>query len=149
MHIHPALSAFPFALLTMVVSLEVYGLVRPEKRPHRTILINLAAAVLFTAGAFFSGYYARESASQAFSIPDEIISFHHTIGRLLLLLIGPCFGLALICEHGPVNPRLFRALYLAILLTCFLLVLYTGFLGGNLVFSHGAGVSVAPQVLSQ
>ncbi|MBN8550775.1 MAG: hypothetical protein J0M12_15785 [Deltaproteobacteria bacterium] len=140
-HLHPPLTAFPLALISVATLLEIWCMIRPSSACRAAIRINLILAAVFVVAAFFSGYWASDSANQTFIVSDETIRQHHNAGRLLLFLIFPCAALEFLSAHATHNPKLFRALYLIALVVCFGLVVYTGLLGGRLVFLEGAGVS--------
>ena len=142
-NLHPPLVAFPVALLSVVVFLEVMAAWRPFSWIRSVISVNLVLAAAAVLVAFFSGYQASELADQTFQVPDDQISWHHAIGRMLLFVIWPCLALGLLYPRARYNRSVLRAGYLFLLLCCFALVLYTGFLGGELVFKFGAGVSAS------
>lgn len=139
-HIHPSLAAFPFALITAACLLEGLTVFYAPFGLRSTIKINLILAAVFVIFAFFSGYLAEESASVTFKIDHEKIEFHHLIGRLLLFAIIPCAALCCISDIATGHRVVLRGAYLVLLLLCLSLVLYTGYLGAELVFRQGAGV---------
>lgn len=139
--LHPPLSAFPLALITVVTLLEIIHIFYRSPNLLYAIRINLALAAVFVIAAFFSGYSASESASQTFQVGDQVIAWHHSWGRLLLFFILPTFILNLISSSAKQNKKVWFGLYYLLLLSCQSLVIYTGYLGGQLVFLHGAGVS--------
>lgn len=141
---HPVLSSFPFALLSVCVLLEMCSFFRADQRLQFVIGINLSLAGAGALAAFFSGYQAAELANQSFSVADELISQHHSYGRLLLFAILPCLALKYFSLRASFNKRGFRYAYLGFLAISFGLIIMTGFLGANLVFAHGAGVKLAP-----
>jgi uncharacterized membrane protein len=111
------------------------------------LLYLLAFAILGVTAAFFSGYQANELANQTFKVDDAAISLHHSLGRWLLLLAIPLGGLGITAEIATQGKQVFRGLYLFCLFISAGLVLVTGYMGGELVFKHGAGVYAvsAPQ----
>ena len=141
--LHPPLSAMPLGLIVLAAILEVYYILRPSPMVAYAIGINLVAAAIFSLAAFFSGYSAAETANRTFQVTDQAISEHHTFGRLLLFAIIPCAALKIISAIATHNKAIFRGFYLVFLVLSLSLVLYTGYLGGRLVFVHGAGVSAA------
>lgn len=147
LNLHPPLTAFPLALIVLVVALEIYSWFRGEdwRKPIEFVLVLTVVAV---AAAFFSGYQASDGADQTFLVPDEPISRHHTAGRFLLFLIVPCAALRFVATRARFNARGFTVAYGVVLAICLGLVIYTGYLGGELVFIHGAGVSAAPEFLA-
>lgn len=140
---HPPLSSLPFALLGVIGFLELANLLRRSDTLRAAITVNVVLAALGTVLAFFSGYQASELADQTFKIPDDAISLHHACGRALLFAVLPCAAVRIISERATHALGLFRALYYISLAISLSLVVYTGYLGGKLVFEHGAGVSAA------
>lgn len=140
-NLHPPFSAFPLALLVVAATLEVISFFKPSAALRSAIRVNLVFAVFFVAAAFFSGYWASDAANQTFTIADDVIRKHHSVGRLLLFMILPCAALEILSARASHHPKVFRVLYLLSLLFCLGLVVYTGYLGGRLVFVEGAGVS--------
>jgi len=146
-NLHPPLTAFPLALLVLVVALEIYSRCRGAdwRKPIEFVLVLMVIAVV---AAFFSGYQASDGADRTFLVPDEAISRHHTIGRFLLFLSVPCAALRFVATRARYNARGFDAAYGIVLVICLGLVVYAGYLGGELVFKHGAGVYAAPESLA-
>lgn len=138
--LHPPLTAFPVALLTLVVIFEGIALARPAPGWRHSIEVLLVLAVLAVAAAFFSGYQASDRANQTFTIADEVIAWHHVMGRALLFAIVPCAALRFVAARARFNRTGFYTAYGFALALCLGLVAYTGWLGGELVFEHGAGV---------
>lgn len=139
-NLHPPLSAFPLALIITAGILELICFWKNSPTLRAAIRVNLLFAVLFVAATFFTGYRASELANQTFTIADDVIRAHHSVGRLLLFLIAPCAALEVLSTRATHNPKVFRILYLIFLAVCLGLVIYTGYLGGRLVFVEGAGV---------
>ncbi len=138
--LHPPLTAFPLVLLCAVATLELIDLLQNNSRSEtaaRVLLVFYAVAIL---AAFFSGYGAGEGASQTFQIKDEAISVHHSVGRILLFLSLPLLGFKFASGTASTMGRVFGVLYGICLVLCIALAMYTGYLGGKLVFEHGAGV---------
>ncbi len=144
-NLHPPFSAFPFALFVATILIELVSLGRSS--PHLTTAakISLMGAAIGTVLAFLSGYEASEIANQTFTVSDEIIAEHHNIGRLLLFSALPCLALRILLDKARFYVRTLRFIYAILLLTCLGLVTYCGYLGGELVFGHGAGVRADPQ----
>lgn len=139
---HPVLTSFPFALLSCVLVAELLVLFWPKPFAGIATLWVLVCSILGTLAAFFSGYQASDLANASFVVSDSLIENHHSWGRLLLFAIFPCLALKYAAVNAKYSRNFFKASYLVLLVTCWLLALYTGYLGGNLVFKHGAGVRV-------
>lgn len=100
----------------------------------------LVAGAVSVILAFFSGYSASEYADQTFQVSDDLIGLHHTMGRLLLFMVLPSVALKILSSRAQFGRGAFRGFYLGVLIMCVGLVIYTGYLGGQLVFGYGAGV---------
>lgn len=137
MNLHPFLSAFPPVLIIQAFVCELILLRAADREFWKKVgRYTLVAALIFTAAAFFSGYFAAEDASQTFNVSQDVIANHHNFGRLLLFALIPVTLFSFLRDD---SCRL-NLLYLFFLAAALALVLYTGWLGGNLVFRHGAGV---------
>ena len=137
MNIHPPLTAFPVALLVvsfLAALFEAYG----YKQLKIVARVNLLIGAIFLVGAFISGYQGSEFASGTFKVANETIDFHHTIGKLALLALVPVLSLLFYYERS----KILKVFYLFFFALEVGLVLYTGYLGGELVFRHGAGVTL-------
>lgn len=137
---HPPLTAFPFALICIVAILEILSLFSNSELFRKAIFVNLCATLLSVIAAFFSGYQA-----DSLFITDDAelrsrIAFHHNIGRLLLFSVIACVAFYYASIRASYNKTFFSFAYYFLLFLCFCLVLYTGYLGGELVFIHGVGV---------
>jgi len=138
--LHPPLSSVPITLLVLTLLLDVAHVFLPRGELSHVARVLLVLAALATLAAFFSGYPASDLANQTFVVPDDAISAHHTAGRLLLILVGPCLALRWLSERATHARAMFTGGYAILLTMCVGLALYTGHLGGELVFAHGAGV---------
>lgn len=139
-HLHPPLSAFPFALLTVVVLLEIGRMLGLIKNGEGVVRVNLLIASLASIATFFSGYYSGSQSSVTFKVDESALTSHIAAGRIVLLSLFPCLACYFITQMNPVNPKPFRVLYLLFLFVAYSAVLVSGYLGGELVFQHGAGV---------
>lgn len=144
MNLHPVLSSFPLALLCLTIIFEVLNRSHYRGSLEITAKIAITLAAISIGAAFYSGYGAAENADQTFRISDDVISSHHSMGRLLLFSVIPCALLRYFTASATYGRRVFDAIYLILLAATFGLVIATGFLGGELVFRHGAGVFAKP-----
>ena len=140
LYLHPPLTAFPLALLVTAAALEAMHLYKRKIIFNKIGKYTVIIASIFTGLAYLSGYPASESANRTFLVSDEAISWHHTMGRVLLITTFVCSAFAIVESKAKYYVRTFRVLYLIFLIASLLMVLYTGYLGGKLVFEHGAGV---------
>lgn len=141
MNLHPPFSAFPFALLLLASIAELVALVRPSPVTRRIAVWNLIAGSVGVALAFFSGYQAAETFQQRFVVDESLVQFHHLTGKVALISVVITLALRWAAEGALFYRRTFFGLYLAALTVTLGVVVYTGYLGGELVFTHGAGVT--------
>ena len=140
--LHPPLSSFPFVLTTLVVLSEVTALITGKNIYARAAHLLLALCIVISVGTYYSGYFAAESASRSFSVPQTAISQHQAVAQGALIALAVTVLLSYL-RHVAVQGRLgFQLAYGLSLLASYTLVLYTGYLGAELVFSHGAGVEI-------
>lgn len=140
MNFHPFLSAFPVVLINLAFFAEIFIIFSKDNSNWRWLSrLLILLSFLFTAAAFFSGYFAAESASQSFVVSPEVIAIHHNWGRALLFLLLPTLIFSYLREDRLVFAWIFRIL----LVLAWSVTLYTGYLGGDLVFSKGAGVTAS------
>ena len=144
---HPPLSGFPIVLVCTLALLEAIR--ARSKNPadwQRTLSFVVLLLMTFVPLTYFSGYFGADYAHSQFTVPDEAILQHQLWAKCALFIsIGMTliYVLAFVAEkEKPHVAKLLLRVY-RIFLICLLAVLIrTGFLGGNLVFSHGAGVHV-------
>lgn len=148
MNPHPPLAAFPAVLLTLVLGAEIasYLILRDELR--RFAKLSLWALALFTPLTYISGYWGVDHANASFTVPEQAIAQHQASAKLFLLTMVPLCIVALLQnlvvegDGAEKKKRVIRGFYLALLLLCGACGFTTSYLGGSLVFSHGAGVLV-------
>ncbi len=139
-NLHPVLTTFPLSLICVVVVFEAYAIARKSASFNSAINLTLGLALVLAVAAFFSGYYARELAGELSPVLSNHVATHHQFGRLMLFAIFPCVALRFISEKAKYYKRGFRITYLVALMITLALVIYTGYLGGVLVFKQGVGV---------
>jgi uncharacterized membrane protein len=141
--IHPILSGVPASFLFFLIVSEILPFTRFQ--PFATT-VRWIAVIALASGcslAFISGYQASYLAGDISEQANEVLSQHHTFGKLLFinsLLLLTALVLGRVATRGKVWVQ--RLYYFSALLEVFLLIL-TGRLGGALVFEHAVGV-VAP-----
>lgn len=141
--LHPPLSGMPLAFIALLVVVEVMrclGAWRERLCVTRTILI--LSVVVSTVCAFLSGYQASSPLGDLSVEVQDALGQHHAYGRLLLinsLLMGAFSWIAARAVHGK---KAMASLYLVTLVIQLGLTLWTGYMGGSLVFDRGLGVAV-------
>lgn len=148
MNPHPPLSSLPFPLALLLTAIELliicgYNLEQTKK----IILLALALSLPLT---YFSGYWGSDFANLSFTVPESEILKHQGYAKFALFLFFPLLLIPLLIavSESSATARVrytLKLLYRALLLAFTSCLLYTSFLGGELVFSHGAGVRVSPQ----
>lgn len=138
---HPMLVHFPIAYLLAAVATELLALRRPGETLHR------ATASLFAAGVAFGWLAAGAGVLAYVTVPAHteeghyLMYWHLSLG-LVMLILFTCISIARWRRRTNVatNPQLIAALFGAVLL------MITGYLGGSIVYRHGAGVD--PRILA-
>lgn len=144
---HPFFTAFPIALLSAAVLFELLAL---GFKRHRGALrvasfANLLLLIPLALLALFSGYSAGDVASVTFKVPESALAAHQFWGRMLVFSLIPLIIVRSVIALNSSVVMLW-VLYWSLLLGCWALCLWTGSLGGQLVFEHGAGVRAEIQV---
>lgn len=146
--LHPFLASFPVAVISLVLLLELAALVasRFSRELRMAAGINIVLGVPLIVLTLISGYDAGENASKMFEVPDQAIADHLFWGRMVLFAVIPLaiVKVTLLYLELTQKPRNtpFSLLYALLLLVTCSIILRAGTLGGELVFKHGAGVSV-------
>ena len=145
---HPPLTGLPSALLLFVVVAEcLAALARDEQRQKVFTAcagIGLWMCVLIAPLTYFSGYWGADIASapdSAFTVPEEVINRHEAFGRFFLFLLVVTCLLRLVASKAVASRRALFWAYGVMLTMSFAVLVFTSFLGGDLVFSYGAGVA--------
>ena len=147
---HPPLSSFPFVLIVLLLIIELLSLNSADadrwNGVTRFLVFALCAALPLT---YFSGYFGADFAHRQFEVPDEAILKHQLWAKLSLLSGAVPVLLFFLADcsrsERPGLARRLRAVFRLSLLVLALFLARVSFLGGELVFSHGAGVEVHGQ----
>jgi|688.fasta_scaffold455076_3 hypothetical protein len=102
------------------------------------------ACFLSAVAAFASGYHASSFLSDLSPGVEDALGSHHAWGRMALIsavVVCALFWIAKVALHGR---QLFIALYYAALSSLVVLTVWTGFLGGELVFTHNISATLVP-----
>lgn len=137
--IHPAIVHFPVALITFAVIADLFGYLRNSAPLRAAGFWSLVAGIIGAALAVAAGYYDMSRA--ALGETHELVDFHMKVGWIMLVLAA---GLLLWRWRLYVKPE--RGVGWAYLVAAFLvlgLTLFQGWYGGEMVYSHGAGVAAA------
>jgi len=141
-YLHPPIVAFPLVLTWTVLVLELVNLKKKSSEYSKICLGLLGGAVALAFVAYQTGHLASQFASQSFVVPEEEIGEHFLWAKIFLFTLIGALILKATSHFAKFNVQFWRGLYLAVLIVSASLVTNVGRLGGDLVFEHGAGVSV-------
>ena len=142
--LHPPLSGMPLAFVALLSCVELARMwpsLRGTLSVTRSVLI--VAVALATISAFLSGYQASSPLGEISASIESALGRHHAYGRILLinaLLMASFAWLGARALHGR---RTLLFLYGVSLIAQLCISLFVGYLGGDLVFGHGVGVTAA------
>lgn len=142
-NIHPLIVHFPIALIIVVFALDFLGaLSRRQSLISAANILSIFAALAAVA-AVITGLVAEESVWHT-EDAHELIELHETIGFAVLgaALVSLIFRPA-IKKKKSKSSLLWVAVIIS--LAAAVLVGYEGYLGGEIVFRHGAGVLKAQE----
>jgi len=137
--LHPKLVQIPLMLLPAGLMFDLFGWLRRVAWAHRAGRILSIAGTVGLLVAFICGIYAEIWAGRA-SIPQRPIELHELMANAASWLFVVLCAWRLFLE--PDHRRSFAA-YCTIGLSFYVLLMLTGWLGGQLVFDYGAGVQGA------
>lgn len=143
-NLHPPATTFPFAFVVLLCAIEVWLFYRPAVQLYYTRDLVLGAYGIGVVLAFFSGYHGSEFADLEQEALATAVSLHHTSGKILLFVTLPTVLFGLVYTRAKQGRHILCAGYYVLLCIALGLTLYTGYLGGELVFSYGAGVENIP-----
>lgn len=148
-HLHAAFASLTVGGILALLLSRCILLFQKRNSPLSNDIILVSVLFLVYLVTYYSGYGAAELASTTFEVPENKVEQHHFWGQFLYYLI-PLLGILLFVRHRVSKNQVAKKgqlawIVFAILGTSCGLALWTAFLGGNLVYQHGAGVS--PDVL--
>ncbi len=103
--------------------------------------ILIFAVVVSTALAFMSGYQASSPLGDVSADIQSAVGRHHAYGRLLLINALLMVSFAWLGGRALHGRKTLLFLYSVSLVTQLALSLFVGYLGGDLVFGYGVGVT--------
>ena len=138
--LHPPLTGFPFVLLSCTAVCEALGMFLGGEKWAGRARVFFYTACIATPFTYLTGYIGSEFANQTFTVPDEVIANHQSAA---LLFVFSLYATLLIDALSRVSKKglldIFRRLGLVLSL---ILCIWTSYQGGQLVFSHGAAVTI-------
>lgn len=133
--LHPAIVHFPIALLVVSVLLDACGVLLRREGLTQAGFLTLALGSIGAGLAALTGpaEEARDTAAQSALLLHELLALGTVVVCLALvgLRIGNAAGLHGTAVYG----------YLALGLVLVVAVVATGYVGGQLTYTHGVGVS--------
>lgn len=139
--LHPRLVHFPIALLLTSVALSWASLRWKDRGLDRAAWYTLLLGLVGTVFTLITGLLAARGVP-ADSPAMATLNIHKILGIVTLVIFG-LQALILVRSKGTFSSPL-RALYLGMQLVGVALILAVGFLGGELVYTFGLGVSALP-----
>jgi uncharacterized membrane protein len=140
-HIHAMVIHFPIALLMAGFLSEIIALISKNEFYKKTAVYLLLLGALGAGAAYLSGSYAGEGIEEG---PLEAPMELHETAALVTLWLAIAAALFNVGLYFFKNKSAWTKWTSALLFTALIgSVAYTGYLGGQLVYSHGAGVELA------
>lgn len=135
--LHPALVHFPLALLLCALPAEMYARWRKDEFWQKAAFWLLLGGTIGAFLAAISGGWA-EDALQISKDVHEKVEQHETTGYLMAWLYAALLVWKILrnTQMGKAE----QAIFVGALLAASALLVYTGYLGGELVYTYGAGV---------
>ncbi|MDZ4785357.1 MAG: DUF2231 domain-containing protein [bacterium] len=138
--LHPPFVSFPFVLVTISFLFQLIGVYKNKNSILIASKSFITAALVFAILSYYSGHEASEKVNQTFTVADSLVGQHYLWAKIFLFTLIPCVLFGWIAFQAKFNKAIFESIFLVLLLFCLCLVIYTSWLGGSLVFDHGAGV---------
>ena len=135
---HPFLASLPFGIIAVSFLFLILGL--RNGGPLNVSRNVFTAGLVLVLAAYLSGDFAREGASKTFLVDENAIAFHHQWAKVLLLLTALTTAFFWLECAAVFGRRGIRAVILVLSTLSIVTAAFTGYLGGELVFEHGAGV---------
>ncbi|MDB6028999.1 MAG: hypothetical protein JWM68_5222 [Verrucomicrobiales bacterium] len=140
--LHPALVHFPIALVTISFVFDLLGRMFHRRSFHSAGWWTLCAAAITGLITIPLGYFDMNRAALDEST-HEVVDIHLKIGWMVLIAVAGLtlwrWWIRLQAERVPGGG------YLAAAALAMCLTLFQGWYGGEMVYSHGAGVAAAEQ----
>ncbi len=146
-HLHAIFIHFPIALLFVGYFSEIIGLIRKNQFFKNVSLYLLILGVLGTIAAYISGSYAGNSIeSNTLKVPVEL----HKQAALITLLLAIVTVLFMsFTRYFQKNNTLANWMTFLLFTVLISSIIFTGYLGGNLVYSQGAGVELMQSAIKK
>lgn len=126
---HPAIVHFPIALLVVGLLLDLIGLIKKDTRLLYAGWYNTVAAAVTSLGAVASGFVAMTW----MKLPYKGLIFNHLLYAIVVTVIMWLMVALRVHRHEKMNIPI-RALYWILAIASFLIISWTGHLGGAFVY---------------
>jgi uncharacterized membrane protein len=140
--IHPALVHLPIAFVLLSVFADFFARITRRQSLRHVGMWSLFAAFLSACVTVAAGYWDLNRVSLT-AQTEEYVSFHLKVGWTLLALLA-----VLSIWRWRIRQQARRVVtkpYLAASWVLFALTMFQGWFGGEMVYTHGAGVAAAGQ----
>lgn len=141
---HPPLTGFPIVITTLFILVELYSLLKKKDLKPLSVFL-LSCLVVFSISTFISGYFGFDYANTIKEVPEELVDRHQSFAKVHLILLMLIIIFYSLKEFYHLRSKFFIVSYFLTLIFFALNIYYVGFLGGELVFKHGAGVAISTQ----
>lgn len=139
---HPLLAHFPLTLVVLLLWFYAWKWFTGKSAPQLEYIL-LTTLLFSCAMAFASGWFAQDSASRTFTVPDEEIAFHFKLARASLILSCLSLIIRFLMPHASTvnNKNILDILYRLAITALITLIAAASHAGGSLVYLFGAGIS--------
>ena len=132
--LHPKIVHFPIALFITALIFESLGAALKKKELHQAALIVYVAAALLTPFVVWSGYEEAER----LNLHHPILEKHEFLGFATMWV--SLVSLPVLWFVHKKCLKIYRGLFLLLLIGMASLVILTGHFGGRMVYEYGIGI---------
>lgn len=139
--VHPMIVHFPIALLIASAALDVLGLFLKKQWLRQAALATLTMAAMGGTAAVITGLVAHDA---LIKMPDDLhklIETHETFAFVTLGSGATALAVRFYAIYKKAVEGAIGHVSLALLIFAVIMVSVTGYLGGEIVFAHGAGTA--------
>lgn len=146
-HLHAMFIHFPIALLILGFVFEVVSLIFKREHFKRAAFYLLIAGALGTVASYLSGNAAGEGIEEgSLKNPLELHEQAATISLWLTIATAAFYIIIAITKYKKNWVKFIGTLFFAAVISS---IAWTGYLGGQLVYKHGAGIELGLPDFSQ
>ena len=137
-HFHPMVVHFPVALLLISALFEVVYLINKDPFYRRAGFYLFVMGALGIVAAVITGNLAEEAAER--EAIERFIEAHEEAGQLTLVLTIITFIVRIALKVMDKYHGIYQWIFLTLFAISIAAMVRTAYLGGELVYTHGAGV---------